>query len=72
MEIKAVNKGVCVDCSKKAKLLIDSKAYCGACADPLLLKQIRRCADAVTHAAVKFSILPLKSLKIQEGWKKKG
>jgi len=65
MEIKAITKGVCVDCSKRAKLLINNTAYCGACADPLLLKQIRRCADAVTHAAVKFSILPLKSLKIK-------
>jgi len=58
---------VCVSCeSERATKRIDDEYLCGSCADSILLKQVKKCVENVTHAVVTVKILPKSMLEKRE------
>lgn len=64
MIIEKVSKGTCSVCKSKASKALDGVLYCSQCADTRLLRQIKRCIEAVEHAVVTIKVLPAQSLKL--------
>jgi hypothetical protein len=63
MKIEVITKGKCAFCKKPAVRKIDGEFYCGHCADNRLLKQMKRCVEAMSEAIVTIKILPKLSLE---------
>jgi hypothetical protein len=68
MNIEKAGRGKrCVACPKvPAWLVVDGEHLCSNCADTVLIKTIAKCAAAVTHAVVTFSVKP-KGVLCREG-----
>jgi hypothetical protein len=52
----------CSACEKLAVRKIDGELYCGHCADNRLLKQMKRCVEAMSEVVVTIRVLPKLSL----------
>jgi uncharacterized Zn finger protein (UPF0148 family) len=61
MIISNVTQGTCNACEDPAVREIDGKLYCGHCADNKLLKQMKRCIEAMTEVIVTIKVLPKQS-----------
>jgi predicted amidophosphoribosyltransferase len=72
MKIKLVTEGVCSACKEPATRELDGILYCGHCADPKLLVQIKRCIEAVSDAVVTIKVMPKGAMKGTNSETKKG